>query len=57
MNYDLKINAHVALGDEVTSAFPGKIESLHIRVKDDPQESHMPLDEICEFIGEEPTSN
>lgn len=51
MNYDLKISAHVALGDELIPANSKKIESLHIQVKDDPQEGHMPLEEICEFIG------
>ncbi len=53
MNYDLKIKAHVALGgDEVSPAFPGKIETLHIRVRDDPQEGQIPLEEICEFLGD-----
>ena len=51
MNYDLKISAHVALGDELTPAHSGKIESLNIKVKDDPKEGRMPLEEICEFIG------
>lgn len=52
MNYEVKIKAHVALGDEVSPVFPGKIQSLHIKVKDDPKDAQMPLEEICEFLGD-----
>ena len=51
LNYDLKINTHVALGEDIAPAFPGKIESLHVTARDS-QDSQLPFEEIYEFIGQ-----
>ena len=50
LNYDLRITSHVLLGEETTPAYQGKIESLHIKVGDDPQEQ-LPFTDIYEFLG------
>lgn len=50
LNSDLKINSHVVLGEDIAPVFPGKIESLHINIRDS-QEYQLPCDEIYEFIG------
>lgn len=50
INTELKINRHLALGEENSPAFPGKIESLHIMARDS-QDEQLPFEEICEFIG------
>ncbi len=50
LNYDLKINHHVALGEDISPLFPGKIESLHVTIRDS-QEDQLPFTEIYEFIG------
>lgn len=49
LNYDLKINHHVALGEDISPLFPGKIESLHVTIRDS-QEDQLPFTEIYEFI-------
>ena len=51
LNYDLKISNHVVLGEDIDPVFPGKIESLHIQMKDS-QDCQLPCAEIYEFIGE-----
>lgn len=50
LNYDLKITSHVLLGEESDPAYPGKIESLQVNVRDDPRDQ-LPFSEICEFLG------
>lgn len=50
LNYDLKITSHVLLGEETAPAYPGKIESLQINIRDDPRDQ-LPFSEICEFLG------
>lgn len=51
LNSDLKITTHVVLGGEISPTFPGKINSLHVKIRDDPEEE-LALSEICEFLGE-----
>lgn len=50
LNYDLKINCHVILGENISPIFPGKIESLHINIRD-LQDHQLPCTEIYRFIG------
>lgn len=52
LNYDLKISCHVVMGEGITPAYPGKIESLQINIRDDP-EDQLPFPEICTFLGED----
>lgn len=51
MNYDLKISGHLVMGEETSPAFPGKIGSLHVKIRDDEQGPQLPFKEICEFLG------
>lgn len=60
MNYDLKIHAHISLGVELESAYPGAIAELHYDISDEPgQDLHGKFDEIFEFLGKQklPTHN
>jgi len=51
MNYDLKIHAHVNMGGELHSAFPGAIAELHIDVEDSAGSNLLErFEEICKFL-------
>lgn len=53
MNYDLKMHAHVSLGAELESAYPGTIAELHYDVSDEPgQDLLSKFDETYEFLGQ-----
>jgi len=53
MNYDLKIHAHVNMGGELHSAFPGAIAELHVDVEDSAGSNLLErFEEICEFLGQ-----
>jgi serine/threonine/tyrosine-interacting-like protein 1 len=53
MNYDLKIHAHISLGTELESAYPGTITELHYDISDEPgQDLLSKFDEIYEFLGQ-----
>lgn len=53
MNYDLKIHAHVNMGGELHSAFPGAIAELHIDVEDSAGSNLLErFEEICKFLGQ-----
>ena len=52
MNYDLKIHAHVSMGEELHSAFPGSVTELHVDVADCADSDLLGrFEEICEFLG------
>ena len=52
MNYDLKIHAHISIGNELESAYPGTITQLHYDVTDEPgQDLLSKFDEMFEFLG------
>ena len=54
MNYDLKIHAHISLGVELESAYPGAIAELHYDISDEPRQDLLSkFDEIFEFLGKQ----
>ena len=52
LNYDLKIHAHVSVGTELHTAFPGSTPELHIDVEDAPDSNLLDhFEDIFQFIG------